>query len=82
MGNKVCPLLKIGDRVTSFEISIIFTFFADEKRVVMLMGSFKANLEFSKINLMRRMSRKCLIIEKQALFQFLLIISLELCSIS
>ena len=47
MSNVICSLLEVGDRVTSLKFSIIFSFFAYKKRVVLLIRSFIKNLEFS-----------------------------------
>ena len=77
MRNEIGSLLEIADRVTSFQISIILTFFADQKRIVMLIWSFDKNLELSEDNFRRGLSRKNLIIDKEPFFQFLLIIILE-----
>lgn len=77
MGYKIGPLIEIAYRITSFQISIILTFFADQKRIVMLIGCFNENLELSESNFRWGLSRNNLIIDKEPFLQFLLIIVLE-----
>ncbi len=48
MSYEIGSLLKILDRIATFEIAVVLALFTDEERIIVLLRSFDYNLEFSK----------------------------------
>ncbi len=63
MSYEIGSLLKILDRIAAFEIAVVLALFTDKERIIVLLGSFDYNLEFSKSFVRLYLNRKVAITE-------------------
>ena len=63
MSYEIGSLLKILDRIATFKIAVVLALFTDEERIIVLLGSFDYNLEFSKSFVRLYFDRKVAITE-------------------